>query len=67
MMAKTSVFDEKLKAAFLAIGLEAVEPSSGTAGTCLGHFMLPTLAGNTLGGVGLVALVNHMQVMSGRG
>jgi formate/nitrite transporter FocA (FNT family) len=127
MMAKTSVFDEKLKSAFLAIGLEAVEPSPGTiflkaifagmliallvwmlpaartahiwvivimtwligvaslahvivgsvetsylvwagaasVGTYLGHFMLPALLGNILGGVGLVALVNHMQVTSG--
>ena len=116
-----------MKAAFLAIGLEAIEPTPGTlflraifagmlialmvwmlpaaktahiwvivvmtwlvgaaslahvivgsvetsylawsgaasVGTYLWHFMLPTLAGNTLGGVGLVALVNHMQVMSG--
>ena len=129
MMAKTSVFDEKLKAAFLAIGLEAIEPTAGTiflkaifagmlialmvwmlpaaktahiwvitivtwlvgaaslahvivgsveasylvwsgaasVGTYLWHFLLPTLLGNTLGGVGLVALVNHMQVMSGEG
>jgi formate/nitrite transporter FocA (FNT family) len=127
MMAKTSVFDEKLKSAFLAIGLEAIEPSPGTIflkaifagmliallvwmlpaaktahiwvivvmtwligaaglahvivgsvetsylvwsgaaslGTYLGHFMLPTFLGNTLGGVGLVALVNHMQVTAG--
>lgn len=127
MMAKTSVFDEKLKSAFLAIGLEAIEPSPGTiflkaifagmliallvwmlpaaktahiwviivmtwligvaslahvivgsvetgylmwsgaasVGTYLWHFMLPTFIGNTLGGVGLVALVNHMQVTSG--
>lgn len=127
MMAKTSVFDEKLKSAFLAIGLEAIEPSPGTiflkaifagmliallvwmlpaaktahiwvivimtwlvgaaslahiivgsvetsylmwtgaasVGTYLGHFMLPAFLGNTLGGVGLVALVNHMQVTSG--
>ena len=129
MMAKTSVFDEKLKAAFLAIGLEAIEPTAGTiflkaifagmlialmvwmlpaaktahiwvitivtwlvgaaslthvivgsveasylvwsgaasVGTYLWHFLLPTLLGNTLGGVALVALVNHMQVMSGEG
>lgn len=129
MMARTSVFDEKLKAAFLAIGLEAIEPTAGTIflkaivagmliasmvwmlpaartahiwvitivtwlvgaaslthvivgsveasylvwsgaasiGTYLWHFLLPTLLGNTLGGVGLVALVNHMQVISGEG
>jgi len=128
MMAKTSVFDEKLKAAFLAIGFEAIEPTAGTlflkaifagmlialmvwmlpaaktahiwvitiitwlvgaaglahvivgsvetsylmwagaasAGTWLWHFMLPTLLGNTLGGVGLVAIINHMQVASGK-
>lgn len=128
-IAKTSAFDEKLKAAFLAIGLEGIEPSPGTIfvkaiiagmlialmvwmlpaaktahfwviilmtwmigasglahvvagsvdtsylvwsgaasiGTYLWHFMLPTLLGNTLGGVTLVALINHMQVTSGEG
>jgi formate/nitrite transporter FocA (FNT family) len=127
MMAKTSAFSDKLKSAFLAIGLEAIEPSAGTiflkaifagmliallvwmlpaaktahiwviivmtwligvasfahvvvgsvetsylmwtgaasVGTYLGHFMLPALIGNIVGGVGLVALVNHMQVTSG--
>lgn len=127
VIAKTGMFDEKMRAAFLAIGLEAVEPSAGTIfiraifagmlialmvwmlpaaktahfwvivvmtwlvgaaslahvivgsveasylvwsgaasfGTYLWHFTLPALIGNTLGGVGLVALVNHMQVMSG--
>jgi formate-nitrite transporter family protein len=129
VLAKTSAFDEKLKPALLAIGLEAIEPSPGTiflkaifagmliallvwmlpaaktahiwvivvmtwlvgaaslahvvvgsvetsylmwtgaasVGTYLWHFMLPALIGNTLGGVGLVALVNHMQVTSGEG
>jgi formate/nitrite transporter FocA (FNT family) len=129
MMAKTSVFDEKLKSAFSAIGLEAIEPAPGTiflkaifagmliallvwmlpaaktahiwviivmtwligvaslthvvvgsvevgyllwsgaasVGAYLGHFLVPTLLGNTLGGVVLVALVNHMQVKSGEG
>ena len=38
---------------------------AASVGTYLWHFLLPTLLGNTLGGVGLVALVNHMQVMSG--
>lgn len=128
-IAKTSAFDEKLKAAFLAIALEGIEPSPGTifvkaivagmlialmvwmlpaaktahfwviilmtwmigasglahvvagsvdtsylvwsgaasVGTYLWHFMLPTLLGNTLGGVTLVALINHMQVTSGEG
>lgn len=127
VMAKTSVFSEKLKGAFLAIGLEAIEPTAGTiflkaifagmliallvwmlpaaktahiwviiimtwligaaslahvivgsvetsylmwagaasVGTYLGHFMLPALFGNIVGGVGLVAIVNHMQVTSG--
>ncbi|HEX2781555.1 MAG TPA: formate/nitrite transporter family protein [Gemmatimonadaceae bacterium] len=125
--ARTSAFDEKLKAAFLAIGLEALEPSPGTiflkaiaagmiialmvwmlpaaktahiwvigvmawlvgaaslshvivgsvetsylmwrgaasVGEYLGHFMLPTLLGNTIGGVALVALINHKQVTAG--
>lgn len=122
--AKTSAFSDQLKAAFLAMGLEAVEPSPGTiflkaivagmiialmvwmlpaartahvwiiilltwligaaslahviagsvetsylvwqgaasVGTYLGHFLLPTLLGNTIGGVVLVALINHQQV-----
>ena len=121
--ARTSAFDEELKAAFLAIGLEALEPSPGTiflkaivagmiialmvwmlpaaktaqiwviailawlvgaaslshvivgsvetgylmfrgaasVGAYLGHFLLPTLIGNTIGGVVLVALINHNQ------
>ena len=125
--AKTSAFDEELKAAFLSIGLEAIEPSAGTIflkaivagmiialmvwmlpaaktahiwiiilmtwligaaslthviagsveasylvwhgaaslGAYLGHFLLPTLVGNTIGGVVLVALINHQQVASG--
>ena len=122
--ANTSAFDEKLKSAFLAMALEAIEPAAGTiflkaivagmiialmvwmlpaaktahvwiiilmtwligaaglahviagsvetsylvwtgaasVGTYLGHFLLPTLLGNTLGGVVLVALINHAQV-----
>ena len=32
-----------------------------------GYYMLPTLLGNTLGGVSLVAVVNHAQVISGGG
>lgn len=125
--AKTSAFDEELKAAFLAIGLEALEPAAGTiflkaivagmiialmvwmlpaaktahvwvigllawlvgaaslshvivgsvetsylmwrgaasVGEYLGHFLLPTLVGNTVGGVLLVAVINHNQVASG--
>lgn len=38
---------------------------AASVGTYVFHFMLPTLLGNTLGGVGLVAIVNHMQVTSG--
>jgi formate-nitrite transporter family protein len=129
ILAKTTMFEEKIKSVFLAIGLEAIEPSAGTifvraifagmlialmvwmlpaaktahfwvitimawlvgaaslahvivgsvetsylmwtgaasVGAYLGHFLLPALIGNTLGGVGLVALVNHMQVHSGEG
>lgn len=127
--ARTSAFDDELKAAFLAIGLEALEPSPGTiflkaivagmiialmvwmlpaaktahiwviallawvvgaaslshvivgsvetsylmwrgaasVGEYLGHFMLPTLLGNTVGGVALVALINHKQATAGEG
>lgn len=37
--------------------------AEGTAtwGAALGHFLLPTLLGNTLGGVTLVALLGHLQ------
>ena len=34
-------------------------------GTVLGRFVLPTLLGNTLGGVTLVAALNHAQVVAG--
>lgn len=34
-------------------------------GHYLTHFMLPTLLGNTLGGVALVAALNHAQVVAG--
>ena len=34
-------------------------------GTYFGHFMLPTLLGNTIGGVALVAALNHAQVVAG--
>lgn len=34
--------------------------------TYLMHFVLPTLAGNVLGGVTLVALLNHAQVTAGK-
>jgi formate-nitrite transporter family protein len=127
--AKTSAFDDNLKAAFSAVALEAIEPTTGTiflkaivagmiialmvwmlpaaktahiwviilmtwligaaslthviagsveasylvwtgaasVGAYLGHFLLPTLVGNTLGGVVLVALINHAQVAADSG
>jgi formate/nitrite transporter FocA (FNT family) len=127
--AKTSAFDDKLKAAFSAMALEGIEPPTGTiflkaivagmiialmvwmlpaaktahvwviilmtwligaaslahviagsvetsylvwtgaasVGAYLGHFLLPTLLGNTLGGVVLVALINHAQVAADSG
>jgi len=34
--------------------------------TWLGHFALPTLLGNTLGGVAFVAALNHAQAVAGR-
>jgi formate/nitrite transporter FocA (FNT family) len=34
-------------------------------GECLGHYVIPTLVGNTAGGVVLVAMVNHQQVTAG--
>ncbi|HUK77539.1 MAG TPA: formate/nitrite transporter family protein [Thermoleophilia bacterium] len=34
--------------------------------TWLGHFALPTLLGNTLGGVAFVAALNHAQAIAGR-
>jgi len=33
--------------------------------SCLGGYMLPTLIGNTLGGVALVSALNHAQVIAG--
>jgi formate/nitrite transporter FocA (FNT family) len=35
-------------------------------GQYLGGYMLPTLIGNTLGGVALVAALNHAQVVAGQ-
>jgi formate/nitrite transporter FocA (FNT family) len=35
-------------------------------GSYLTHYMLPTLLGNTLGGVALVAMINHAQVVAGQ-
>jgi formate/nitrite transporter FocA (FNT family) len=34
---------------------------------CVGGFLLPALLGNVLGGVALVALINHAQVVAGGG
>lgn len=36
-----------------------------TWGDYLGRFMLPTLFGNVIGGVALVAVLNHAQVTAG--
>jgi formate/nitrite transporter FocA (FNT family) len=35
--------------------------------TVLGHYILPTLAGNIIGGITLVAALNHAQVVAGGG
>lgn len=35
-------------------------------GNAFGGYLLPALAGNTLGGVALVAILNHAQVVSGK-
>lgn len=37
-----------------------------TFGRYVAHYMLPTLAGNTVGGVSLVAALNHAQVIAGK-
>jgi formate-nitrite transporter family protein len=36
-------------------------------GSYFGGYMVPTLLGNILGGVSLVAVVNHAQVVAGGG
>jgi formate-nitrite transporter family protein len=36
-------------------------------GRCFGGYMIPTLLGNILGGVSLVAVLNHAQVVAGGG
>lgn len=38
-----------------------------TVATMIGEFMAPTLLGNILGGVSLVAALNHAQTISGKG
>lgn len=42
---------------------------TGRAGwaSSLGHFFVPTLTGNIVGGTSLVAFLNHAQVVSGKG
>jgi formate/nitrite transporter FocA (FNT family) len=40
---------------------------AATWSTCIGGYMLPTLLGNILGGVALVAMLNHAQVVAGGG
>ena len=44
-----------------------VARGAATWGDYLGRFVLPTLLGNTLGGVTLVAALNHAQVTGGKG
>jgi formate-nitrite transporter family protein len=42
-----------------------VTTGAASVGTFFGSFFLPTLTGNVLGGVMLVAVLNHWQVVSG--
>ena len=34
---------------------------------CVTHFIIPALLGNCIGGVSLVAAINHAQVVAGEG
>lgn len=43
-----------------------VMTGQASLGDYLGGYMMPTLIGNTLGGVSLVAALNHAQVVAGR-
>lgn len=43
----------------------AVVAHEGTWGEYFGHFMIPALLGNTVGGVSLVAALNHAQTVTG--
>ena len=45
--------------------LYAVVVGAASWGDYFGRFMLPTLLGNIIGGVSLVAAINHAQVVSG--
>ncbi|GHF44031.1 formate/nitrite transporter FocA (FNT family) [Deinococcus metalli] len=46
--------------------LYLVSTGALTFGKCVLDYMLPTLSGNILGGVALVAALNHAQVVAGR-
>lgn len=48
-------------------GLYLVTTGAMQASTFVGQFLLPTLAGNIVGGVSLVAVLNHAQVVAGNG
>jgi formate/nitrite transporter FocA (FNT family) len=53
----------------IAGSLEAMFVAASGAATwqaCVFGYMIPTLIGNTLGGVSLVAVVNHAQVVAGK-
>lgn len=45
----------------------AVTSGAASWGGYFTHFMIPALLGNTLGGVSLVAVLNHAQVVAGEG
>ena len=47
--------------------LYAVTSGAASWGNYFTHFMVPALLGNTLGGVALVAVLNHAQVVAGEG
>lgn len=47
--------------------LYAVTSGAASWGDYFGHFMVPALLGNTIGGVSLVAVLNHAQVVAGKG
>ena len=45
----------------------AVTSGHASWGDYFGHFMVPALLGNTIGGVSLVAALNHAQTVAGKG
>lgn len=57
-------FTHIVAASIEALYLVAVGEASWLA--YLGGYMIPTLLGNTLGGVSLVAALNHAQVVAGQ-